>query len=165
MTIILSNKKRTRISQLQKSKRERRVGITPNRQTSEAISLTLYLLRECVDVASAQQHVKEKYSTQLQAVSVTVNTLTLEEDRKRSQLDREIGFVNECQTELLEVPSGIAIYRRPFSGLLEHDQPTKDKTSCETRAVDVSFGRKREFELREKIIPNDSENWNNWLGN
>ena len=105
---------------------------------------------------------KKKYSTQLQAVSVTVNTLILEEGRKCSHLDRDIGFVNECQMELHEVPNGIAIYRRPFSGLLEQDQPTKDKTSSETRAIDVSFGRKPDFEMKEKlhdkILPNDSAN-------
>ena len=73
-------------------------------------------------------------------------------------MDREIGFVNECQFELHEVPSGIAIYGRSFSGLLERAQPAKENTSNETKAVNVSFGRKHDVDLNEKlldkIIPN-----------
>ena len=146
-----------------------RVAITSNFQTSEKICVTLDLPKQSIGVASVQQLVKEKYSTQLQAMNVTVNTLTLEEGKKCSQLDRENGFVNECQIELYEVPSGKAIYRRHFSGLLERDQPAEENASNGTTSVNVSFGRKHDVDLKEKmpdkIIPNDSENRNNRLGN
>ena len=89
--------------------------------------------------------------------------------KKFSELDREIECVNECQIDHHEIPSGIAINRRPFSCLLEHHQPTKENTSNETKAVYVSFGRKHDVDLNEqlldKIISNDSENCNKWLGN
>ena len=146
-----------------------RVAITSNFQTSEKNCVTLDLLKQNIGVASVQQLVKEKYSTQLQAMNVTVNTLTLEEGKRCSQLDREIGFVNECQIELHEVPRGKAIYRRPFVGLLEQDKPAEENASNETKSVNVLFGRKHDVGLNEKlldkIIPNDSENCNNWLGN
>ena len=89
-----------------------RVAITSNFQTSAKIFVTLDLLKQSIGVASVQQLEKEKYSTQLQAMNVTVNTLTLEEGKKCSQMDIEIGFVNECHIELHEVPRGKAIYRR-----------------------------------------------------
>ena len=146
-----------------------RVSITSNLQTSEKFSGTLDLLKQSIDVASVQQLVKEKYSTQLQAMNVTVNTLTLEEGEKGSQLDIEIGFVNKCPIELHEVPSGLAIYRRPFSGLLKRNYSTEENASKETKSVNVSFGRKHDVDLNEKlldkIIPNDSENCINWFGN
>ena len=129
----------------------------------------LDLVKQNVDVASVRQHVKEKQSTQKQAIKLTVNTLTLEEGKRCSQLDREIGFVNECQIEFHEVPRGKAIYRRPFGGLLEQDEPAEENASNETKSVKVLFGRKHDVGLNEKlldkIIPNDSENCNNWLGN
>ena len=144
------------------------VAITSNLQTSKEFSVTLDLLKQSIDVASVQQHVKEKHSTQLQAMNVPVKTLALEEGKRCSQLDRETGFVNECQIELHETPSGIAIYRRPFSGLLERDQPVNENTSNKTKAINKSFWRKHDFELKEKlldrIIPNDSENGNDSLG-
>ena len=102
-------------------------------------------------------------------MKITVNALTLEERKKCSQLDREIGFVNKCQIELHEVPRGKAIYRRNFSGLLERNQSSEENARNETKAVNVSFGRKHDVgwkeKLLDKIIPNDSENCNNWLGN
>ena len=170
VVVILPNKKRTRSSQLQKKKNEpERVAIASKFQTPEKIRVTLDLPKQSIGVASVQQLVKEKYSTQLQAMIVTVNTLTLEEGKKCSQLDRESGFVNECQIELHEVPRGKAIYRRHFSGLLERDQPAEENASNGTTSVNVSFGRKHDVDLKEKmpdkIIPNDSENCNNWLGN
>ena len=83
-------------------------------------------------------------------------------------MDRELGFVNECQNELHEVLSSIAIFRRPFSRLLERDQPAEENASNETKSVNVSFGRKHDVDLNEKlldkIIPNDGENCNYWLG-
>ena len=146
-----------------------RVAFTTNFQTSEKYCVTLDLPKQSIGVASVQQLVKGKYSTQLQATNVTVNTLTLEEGKKCSQLDREKGFVNECQIELHEVPSDKAIYRRHFSGLLERDQPAEENARNGTTSVNVSFGRKHDLDLKEKmpdkIIPNDSENRNNWLGN
>ena len=145
-----------------------RVALTSNFQTSEKICVTLDLLKQSIGVASAQQLVKGKYSTQLQATNVTVNTLTLEAGKKCSQLDREIGIVNKYHYELHEVPLGKAIYRRHFSGLLERDQPAEENASNRTTSVNASFGRKH-VELKEnlldKTIPNDSENGNTWLGN
>ena len=77
--------------------------------------------------------------------------------------------MNKCQIELHEVPRGKAIYRRHFSGLLERIQPSEENARNETKAVNVSFGKKHDVgwkeKLLDKIIPNDSENFNNWLGN
>ena len=76
--------------------------------------------------------------------------------------------MNKCQIELHENPRGKAISRRSFSGLLKRDQPAEENASNERKAVNVSFGRKHGVGLNEKlldkIIPNDSENCNNWLG-
>ena len=52
-------------------------AITSNLRTSEKFSVTVDLLKQSIDVASVQEHVKEKHSTQLQATNVTVKTLTL----------------------------------------------------------------------------------------
>ena len=97
-----------------------------------------------------------------------VNTLTLEEGRKCSQLEKVAGFVKECQIELHDDSRGKPIYQRHSSDLLERNQPSKDNTSDRTKAVKLSFWRKH-VELKEKplhkIIPNDREKCNNWLGN
>ena len=166
---IVKQKENKEFSNTEEINEHERVAITSNFQTSEKIFVTLDLLKQSIGVASVQQLVKEKYSTQLQAVNITVNALTLEERKKCSQLDREIGFVNKCQIELHEVPRGKAIYRRNFSGLLERNQPSEENARNETKAVNVSFWRKHDVELKEKlldkIIPNDRENFNNWLGN
>ena len=144
-------------------------AIKSNIRTLEECSVKLDLLKENIDVASVRQHVEEKQPTQLQAVKFAAKTSTLEEGKKCSQLDREIGFVNKCQIELHEVPRGKAIYRRPFGGSLKRDQPAEDNASNERKAVNVSFRRKHDVGLNEKlldkIIPNDRENCNNWLGN
>ena len=42
----------------------------------------LDLLQQSINVASVQLHVKEKHSTQLQAMNVTDKTLTLEEGKR-----------------------------------------------------------------------------------
>ena len=80
-----------------------------------------------------------------------------------------IEFVKECQLELHQDSRGKAIYRRHLSGLLKRNQPSKDNASDEIKAVKMSFWRKHDVELKEKlldkIIPNDRENCNNWLGN
>ena len=77
--------------------------------------------------------------------------------------------MSKCQIKLHEVPRGEAKYRRPFGGLLKRDQPAEENASNETKAVKMSLGRRRDVGLKEKmpdkIIPNDSENRNNWLGN
>ena len=77
--------------------------------------------------------------------------------------------MSKCQIKLHEVPRGEAIYRRPFGGLLKRDQPAEENASNETKSVNVFFGRKHDVGLNEKlldkIIPNDSENCNNWLSN
>ena len=144
-------------------------AIKSNLRTLEEFTVMLDLVKQNMDVASVRQHVKEKQSTQMQAMNVTVNTLTLEEGKRCSQLDREIGFVNECQIELHEVPRGKTIYRRPLGGLLEQDKPAEENASNETKFVIVLFGRRHDVELKEKMpdkfISNESENCNNWLGN
>ena len=146
-----------------------RVAITSNLQTSKEFSVKLDLLKENMDVVSVRQHVEEKQPTQMQAMTLAAISLTLEEGKKCSQLHIEIGFVNKCQIELREVPSGVAIYRRPFKGFLERDQPGEENASNGTSSVNVSSGRKHDVDLNEKlldkIIANDSENGNNWLGN
>ena len=102
----------------------------------------------------------------MQVVLIAAKTLTLEEVKKCSQLDRKIGFMSKWQIKLHEVPSGVAMYRRHSSDLLERNQPYKDKASDGAMAV---IWRKHDVELKEKlldkIIPNDRENCNNWLGN
>ena len=144
-------------------------AIKSNIRTLEEFGVKLDLLKQNIDVASVRQHVEEKQPTQMQAVMFAAKTLTLEEGKRCSQLDREIGFVNECQIELHEVPRGKAIYRRPFGGLLEQDKPAEENASNETKSVIVLFDRKHDVGLNEKlldkIIPNDSENCINWLGN
>ena len=145
-------------------------SIKSNLRTLEEFSVNLDLLKENIDVASVRQHVEENQPTQLQAMNVTVNILTLEGGRKCSHFDREIGFVKMCQIELHEDPRGKPIYQRHTSSdLLERNQPSKDNASDETKAVKMSFWSKHDVELKEKlldkIIPNDSENCSNWLGN
>ena len=54
------------------------LAFTSNFQTSEEVSVTLHLLKQSVDVASVQQHVKGNQSIQLQAMELVVNTSTLE---------------------------------------------------------------------------------------
>ena len=84
-------------------------------------------------------------------------------------MNKVVEVVKECQLELHEVPRGKAIYRRPFGGLLEQVKPAEENASDRTKAVKMSFWRKHDVERKEKlldkIIPNDSENCNNWLGN
>ena len=144
-------------------------AIESNLRTLEEFTVMLDLVKQHMDVASVRQHVKEKQSTQKQAIKLAVNTLTLEEGRKCSQMDIVVEFVKECQLELHQDSRGKAIYRGHHSGLLECYQPSIDNAKNGTNAVNMSFGRKDDVELKEKlldkIIPNDSENCNNWLGN
>ena len=143
-------------------------AIKSNLRTLEDFTVKLDLLKENIDVASVRQHVEEKQPTPMQAVKFAAKTLTLDEGKKCSQMNKVVKFVKECQSELHEVPRGKAIYRRLFSGLLERNQPSEENTSDRTRAVKMSFWRKH-VELKEKpldkIIPNDREKCNNWLGN
>ena len=166
---IVNQEKNKEFSITEEKNEHERVAITSNFQTVEKICVTLVLLKQSIGVASVQQLVKAKYSTQLPAMIVTVYILTLEEVKRCSQLERDIEFVNKCQTELHEVQRGKAIYRRPFGGLLKRDQPAEENASIERKAVNVSLGRKHDVGLNEKlldkIILNDRENCNNWLGN
>ena len=86
-----------------------------------------------------------------------------------SQMNKVVEFVKECQVELHEHSRGNAMYRRHSSDLLERNQPYKGNASDGAKAVKMSFWRKHDVELKEKlldkIIPNDSKNCNNWLGN
>ena len=144
-------------------------AIKSNLRTLEEFTVMLDLVKQNTAVASVRQHVKEKQPTQMQAVKLAVNTLTLEEGRKCSQLEKVVGFVKECQIELHDDSRGKPIYQRHSNDLLEHNQPSKDNASDGTKAVKMSFWRKHDVELKEnlldKIIPSDSENCNNWLGN
>ena len=129
----------------------------------------LDLVKQNMDVASVRQHVEETQSTQKQAIKLAVNTLTHEEGRKCSQMDIKIEFVKECHVELQEYPRGKTIFRRHSNNLLKRNQPSEENTSDRTKAVKMSLWRKHDVELKEKpldkIIPNDRENCNNWLGN
>ena len=144
-------------------------AIKSNLRILEDFTVKLDLLKENVDVASVRQHVEEKQPAQMQAVKFAAKTLTLDEGKKCSQMNKVVKFVKECQIELHEVPRGKAIYRRLFSGLLERNQPSEENTSDRTKAVKMSFWSKHDVELTkkllDKIIPNDSENCSNWLGN
>ena len=144
-------------------------AIKSNLRTLEEFTVMLELVKQNTAVASVRQHVEEKQQTQMQAVKFAAKTLTLEEGKKCSQLNKVVEVVKECQLELHEVPRGKAIYRRPFGGLWEQAKPTEETASNETKSVNVLFVRKHDVELKEKlldrIIPNDSENCNNWLGN
>ena len=144
-------------------------AIKSNLRTLEEFTVMLELVKQITAVASVRQHVEEKQQTQMQAVKFAAKTLTLEEGKKCSQMNKVVEVVKECQLELHEVPRGKAIYRRPFGGLLEQAKPAEENASNETKSVNVLFGRKHDVELKEKlldkIIPSDTENCNNWLGN
>ena len=144
-------------------------AIKSNLRTLVDFTVMLDLVKQNMDVASVRQHVKEKQSTQKQAINLAVITLTHEEGRKCSQMNKVVKFVKECQIELHEYSRGKVMYRRHSSDLLKRNQPSKDNASDEIKAVKMSFCRRHDVELKEKmpdkIIPNDSENRNNWLGN
>ena len=151
-------------------------AIKSNIRTLEQLSVKLDLLKENIDVASVRQHVEEKQPTQMQAVKFAAKTLTLEEGKRCSQLEKVVGFVKEClryiafPLELHGGSRGVPVYQRHTSrDLLERNQPSKDNASDETKAVKKSFWRKHDVEQKEnlldKIIPNNRENCNNWLGN
>ena len=144
-------------------------AIKSNLRTLEDLTVMLDLVKQNIDVASVRQHVKEKQSTQKQAIKLAVNTLTHEEGRKFSQIDIKIEFVKECHVELHEYSRGKAMYRRHSNDLLKRNQPSEENTSDRTKAVKRSFCRRHDLELKEKmpdkIIPNDSENRNTLLGN
>ena len=57
---------------------------------------------------------------------------------------------------------------RHSNDLLKRNQPSEENTSDRTKAVKMSFCRRHDDELKDKlldkIIPNDSEKCNNWIG-
>ena len=144
-------------------------AIKSNLRTLEEFTVMLELVKQNTAVASVRQHVEEKQQTQMQAVKFAAKTLTLEEGKKCSQLNKVVEVVKECQLEFHEVPRRKAMYRRHLSGLLECYQLSINNAKTGTKAVNMSFARKDDVELKEKlldkIIPSDSENCNNWLGN
>ena len=151
-------------------------AIKSNLRTLEEFTVMLDLRKENIDVASVRQHVEEKQPIQMQAVKFAAKTLTLEEGKRCSQLEKVVGFVKEClryiafPLELHGGSRGVPVYQRHTSSdLLERNQPSKDNASDETKAVKMSIWSKHDVELKEKfldkIIPNDSENCSNWLGN
>ena len=166
---IIVQKENKEFSITEEKNEHERVAITSNLQTSEEFSVKLDLLKEDVDVASVRQHVEEKQPIRIQAMTLAAISLTLEEEKKCSQLDIKIEFVKECHVELHEYSRGKAMYRRHSSDLLERNQPSEENASNGTKSVSVSFGRKHDVDLNEKlldkIISNDSENCINWLGN
>ena len=115
-------------------------AIKSNLRTREDFTVKLDLLKENVDVASVRQHVEEKQPAQMQAVKFAAKTLTLEEGKRCSQLNKVVKFVKECQIELHEVPRGKAIYRRHFSGLLERNQPSEENARNERKAELCQLG-------------------------
>ena len=84
-------------------------------------------------------------------------------------MNKVVEFVKECQVELHEYSRGKAMHRRHSSDLLERNQLYKDNASDSAKAVKMSFWRKHDVELKEKLLdkinPNDSENCNDRLGN
>ena len=101
-----------------------------------------------MNVASVRKHMTKKHSTQLQAVKLLANILTLDEGRKCSQLNTVVGFVIEWQLQIDELPREIAMYRRSFNGLFSGKRPTaKDNTRKESKAIKMPFGRKQNSEL------------------
>ena len=104
---IVKHKENKEILITEEKNEHERVAITSNLQTSEEFSVKLDLWKENVDVASVRQHVEEKQPIQMQAQTLAAISLTLEEGKKCSQLDREIGFMSKCQSKLHEVPSGV----------------------------------------------------------
>ena len=147
-------------------------AIKSNLRTLEEFPVMLDLRKENIDVASVRQHVEEKQPIQMQAVKFAAKTLTLEEGKRCSQLEKVVGFVKEClryivfPLELHGGSRGVPVYQRHTSSdLLERNQPSKDNASDETKAVKMSFWSKHDVELKEKlldkIIPNDSENCSN----
>ena len=117
-------------------------AIKSNLRTLEEFTVMLESVKQNTAVASVRQHVEEKQPTQMQAVTFAAKTLTLDEGKKCSQMNKVVKFVKECQIELHEVPRGKAIYRRLFSGLLERNQPSEENTSDRTKAVKMSFWKK-----------------------
>ena len=166
---IVQQKENKEFSVTEEQSEHKRVAITSNLQISEEFSVKLDLLKENVDVASVRQHVEEKQPTEMQAMTLAAIILTLAEGKKCSQLDKKIEFVKECHVELHEFSRGKAMYRRHSNDLLKRNQPSEENTSDGTKAVKMSFCRRHDVELKEKmpdkIILNDSENRNNWLGN
>ena len=107
-------------------------AIKSNLRTLEDFTVMLDLVKQNMDVASVRQHVKEKQSTQKQAIKLPVNTLTHEEGRKCSQMDIKIEFVKECHVQLHEYSRGKAMYRRHSNDLLKRNQPSEKNTSDRT---------------------------------
>ena len=66
-------------------------AIKSNLRTLEEFTVMLDLVKQ--NIASVRQHVKEKQSTQKQALKLNVNTLTLEEGKKFSQMKKVVEFV------------------------------------------------------------------------
>ena len=127
-------------------------AIKSNIRTLEEFSVKLDLLRENIDVASVRRQVEEKQPTQMQAVKFAAKTLTLEEEKKCSQMNKVVEFVKGCQVELNENSRGKAMYRRHSSDLLERNQPYNNNASDGAKAVEMSFWRKHDVELEEKLL-------------
>ena len=124
--------------------------IKSNLRTLEDFTVMLDLVKQNMDVASVRLHVKEKQSTQKQAIKLAVYTLTLEEGRKCSQMNEMVEIVKECQVLLHEYSRGKAMYRRHSCDLSERNQPYKDNASDGAKAVNMLFFRIHDVELKEK---------------
>ena len=78
---IVKQEENKEFSVTEEKNEEKRVALASNFQTLKEICVTLDLLKQSIGVASVQQLAKEKHLTQWQAMNVTVNTLTLEEEK------------------------------------------------------------------------------------
>ena len=93
-------------------------AIKSNLRTLEEFTVILDLRKENIDVASVRQHVEEKQPIQMQAVKFAVKTITLEEGKRCSQLEKVVGFVKEClryiafPLELHGGSRGVPVYQR-----------------------------------------------------
>ena len=56
-------------------------AIKSNLRTLEEFTVMVDLVKQNMDVASVRRHVKEKHSTQKQAIKLAVNTLTHDEGK------------------------------------------------------------------------------------
>ena len=105
-----------------------------------------------------KMNVEEKQPTQMQAVKFAAKTITLEEGKRCFQLEKVVGFVKEClryiafPLELHGGSRGVPVYQRhTSSGLLECYQPSIDNAKIGTNAANMSFWRKYDVELKEKL--------------
>ena len=137
--MIVEQDKNMGFSIVEEKNKHESFAIKSNLRNLEEFTVMLDLVEQNMDVASVRQHVKEKQSTQKQAIKFAVNTLTHEEGRKCSQMNKIAEFVKKCQVELHEYSRRKAMFRRHSSDLSERNRPYKDNASDGAKAVKMSF--------------------------